>query len=257
MSFTDWLPRLANSLRQRYPALTLVIDRAEAGHIVLGKIVIAENKRGQGIATAVLAELLSAADHHGDIIALSPAADWGALPAQLVRWYTRLGFVFNRGCMKDLAITQAMYRRPNRPARMRPVHPEPEAAPAYAGATRVLYLPDERAPIRIPGCVPERWLDEHAQRLLITLRGFGLEPRTDWCHGTRQRSVRLLVGDNATQTHGEIMIGVHSGRVLRGYLTMPGRTSGMAEFGQAGNWLAVLAAHSELLTSRTMTAISA
>lgn len=249
MIAADWLPQFALYLRSRYRALTLVIGRAWEGHIVLRGFLIAEWARGRGLGTKVLRELLAAADQHNDTVVLSPAS-WGPDPARLIRWFERMGFVRSRQRIGGAGrLPQTMRRFPARPGPLLQTHPEPEPAPRYAGRTRVLPLADG-APIRVPGAVPATWPDAHALQLLQTLRGFGLEPRTDWAHGTRRGSVRLLVGDPDTDTHGDVVIGVRSGHVLRGYLTMPGRTHGLAEFRSAGNWAAVLATHRELVQSR-------
>ena len=247
MIAADWLPQFTLYLRSRYRALTLVIGRAWEGHLVLREFLIAEWARGRGLGTQVLRELLAAADQHNDTMVLCPAS-WGPDPARLIRWFERMGFVRSRQCVGNAGVPHTMRRRPAGPGRLLQTHPEPEPAPPYAGRTRVLPLGDG-APIRVPGAVAQVWPDAHALQLLQTLRGFGLEPRIDWAHGTRRGSVRLLVGDPDTDTHGDVVIGVRSGHVLRGYLTMPGRTHGLAEFRSAGNWAAVLATHRELVQS--------
>jgi hypothetical protein len=212
---------------------------------VLVRIVIAEGHRGKGIGTAAVKELLTEADRHGDTVSLTSAPEWGIDPPKFAAWYRGFGFVVNRGVDKDLDIAEAIYRRPLRPPRRH--FPEPAAAPDYAGRTQLVSLGEEYPPLRVPGTLPQPWLEEYALRLLQALHRFGLEPRTDWAHGTKRRSVRILVGDPTTDTHGEVMIGAQSGQVLRGYLTMPGRTIGLAEFGSAGNWATVLSTHAELL----------
>jgi len=251
MTPADWLPKFVMYLRSTYRALTLVIGRALEGHIVLRNFLIAEWARGRGMGTRVLRELLAAVDKHNDTLVVCPA-DWGTDPGRLIRWFERMGFVRVR--QRRHGAPPIMYRRPAAPVRAPQTYPEPEAAPAYAGRTRVVVLGDG-TPIRVPGAVAEAWPDAHALQLLRTLRELGLEPHTDWGHGTRRGSVRLLVGDPATDTHGDVVIGVRSGRVLRGYLTMPGRTKGLAEFRSDKHWATVLSTHNMLAEAHERTPV--
>jgi GNAT superfamily N-acetyltransferase len=107
----DWVPRLAIRLRGQYP-VALIVDRAEAGHVRLGRLVV-NGARRQGVGTAVLSELIAACDEHGDTLSVTPTADFGANVARLTRWYRRFGFTSNTGRRRDSDIEESMYRRPS------------------------------------------------------------------------------------------------------------------------------------------------
>lgn len=55
-------------------------------------------------------ELMRYADHTGQVIALSPSADFGGNKAKFATFYKGLGFIDNKGKNKDFSISESMYR---------------------------------------------------------------------------------------------------------------------------------------------------
>ena len=81
--------------------------------IELSRIVVPKEKRGEGIGSEFMSDLISHADRKGKRIVLTPATDFGASSvARLKEFYKRHGFVENKGKNKDFSIRHAMYRMP-------------------------------------------------------------------------------------------------------------------------------------------------
>lgn len=84
-------------------------------HLVLTKVLVPKNRRGEGIGTAFMLDLCALADRLGLQIRLTPSTDFGATSVdRLKRFYRRFGFVENKGRYKDWTFTETMYR-PRRP----------------------------------------------------------------------------------------------------------------------------------------------
>ncbi|WP_404840459.1 LPD38 domain-containing protein [Aeromonas media] len=82
----------------------------KSGVINLVKISVEEHERGNGKGTSAMRELIRYADHTGQVIALSPSADFGGNKARLATFYKGLGFIDNKGKNKDFSISESMYR---------------------------------------------------------------------------------------------------------------------------------------------------
>ncbi|WP_240621673.1 LPD38 domain-containing protein [Aeromonas rivipollensis] len=82
----------------------------KSGVINLVKISVEEHERGNGKGTSAMRELMRYADHTGQVIALSPSADFGGNKARLATFYKGLGFIDNKGKNKDFSISESMYR---------------------------------------------------------------------------------------------------------------------------------------------------
>jgi predicted GNAT family N-acyltransferase len=81
--------------------------------IELSKIVVPKEKRGEGIGSKFMEDLVSHADKQGKRVDLSPSKDFGASSVdRLKEFYKRHGFVENKGRNKDYAISHSMYRNP-------------------------------------------------------------------------------------------------------------------------------------------------
>ncbi|CAM3842402.1 GNAT family N-acetyltransferase [Vreelandella rituensis] len=102
---------LSASLREQYPGLKLDLGGSKEV-ITLGRIVIPEDQRNQGLGTAVMATVMAWADQQGKTLALSPTTDFGGSKARLKAFYQGLGFIENKGRHKDYAISETLYRRP-------------------------------------------------------------------------------------------------------------------------------------------------
>lgn len=94
----------------------LIIDAYEKSNVIhLSRIVVPLEERGQGKGTEFMQELARYADMSGQKIALSPSKDFGATSlARLKRFYKQFGFIENKGKKKDFAISETMYRNPEK-----------------------------------------------------------------------------------------------------------------------------------------------
>ena len=81
--------------------------------IELSKIVVPKEKRGEGLGSKFMQDLISHADKHEKRIVLSPSKDFGASSVnRLKEFYKKHGFVENKGKNKDYSINHSMYRQP-------------------------------------------------------------------------------------------------------------------------------------------------
>jgi len=81
--------------------------------IELSKIVVPKDKRGEGLGSKFMQDLISHADKNEKKIVLSPSTDFGASSVnRLKEFYKRHGFVENKGKNKDYSISHSMYRHP-------------------------------------------------------------------------------------------------------------------------------------------------
>jgi GNAT superfamily N-acetyltransferase len=72
------------------------------------------NKRGTGVGTKVMREILDFARENGYRVTLSPSTDLGATSmSRLEAFYKRFGFVHNRGRNKDFSVSDTMIWEPN------------------------------------------------------------------------------------------------------------------------------------------------
>ena len=80
--------------------------------ITLSKIVVPKDKRGSGIGSEFMNDIINVADTKGKIITLTPSSDFGGNISRLKKFYKRFGFVENKGRNKDYEISDTMYREP-------------------------------------------------------------------------------------------------------------------------------------------------
>jgi GNAT superfamily N-acetyltransferase len=85
-----------------------LFDRGN-GYVVLDKILVYDTARGQGIATQAMKQIIDKYRAERKIITLTPDSVYGANKNKLIRWYTSLGFVLNKGKNKDFKTMQLMY----------------------------------------------------------------------------------------------------------------------------------------------------
>jgi GNAT superfamily N-acetyltransferase len=105
----DAVSALVESAKER--GVDLVMSPAH-GRLVISKIVVPKEQRGQGIGSAVMQEITDYADANGMPISLSPSADFGGNKSGLARFYGRHGFESNLGRKRDFEISEAMRRYP-------------------------------------------------------------------------------------------------------------------------------------------------
>lgn len=107
------------------------------GIVTVAKIVVPKAQRGNGLGTAATQEIIDYADVTGQIVALTPSADFGGNVGRLKSFYKRFGFVPNKGRSKEFATTESFVRYPKKSAgRAQPLPGQAEGsgpAPADVG----------------------------------------------------------------------------------------------------------------------------
>jgi len=83
------------------------------GSILICKVVVPKESRGQGKGTKFMNDLAKYADSLGKTIYLTPDKIFGATSkARLVKFYKRFGFVENKGRQRVFEMSSSMYRKP-------------------------------------------------------------------------------------------------------------------------------------------------
>ncbi len=82
------------------------------GIITVDKIIVPENKRGEGLGSSSMAKIIDYANSTGQTIALTPSVDFGGTKTRLKSFYKGLGFVANKGKKKVFETSEAMIKEP-------------------------------------------------------------------------------------------------------------------------------------------------
>ena len=83
------------------------------GTIKPNQIIVKKSKRGGGIGSKFMQDMINLADSQGRFIEISPSTDFGASSVNRLKdFYKRFGFVCNSGRNKDYSISSTMYRTP-------------------------------------------------------------------------------------------------------------------------------------------------
>jgi len=106
---------IEDTLRAKYPDAKISITESPRG-LVLNRIELPRGKRGQGVGTNIMSDLMTEADARGATVALSPSGDFGGSVPRLKEFYSRFGFLPNKGRTADYGISESMYRLPKEPA---------------------------------------------------------------------------------------------------------------------------------------------
>jgi GNAT superfamily N-acetyltransferase len=106
---------LPERLAAKYPRVDFHVSEGR-GPLVVNKVVVPPDMRGQGVGTQFMHDVLAHADAAGKPVALSPSSDFGGNKARLVDWYRSMGFVPNKGRVADLSISESMFRPAQAPA---------------------------------------------------------------------------------------------------------------------------------------------
>ena len=79
----------------------------------LSSIKVDKDKRGQGLGTKVMKEILDFAQKHNLRVTLTPSKDLGATSVtRLIKFYRGFGFVPNKGRHKDFTVSDTMIWTP-------------------------------------------------------------------------------------------------------------------------------------------------
>ena len=115
--------------------------------VMLSQVVVPKELRNQGIGSKYMQDLIDYADSVGKRVELSPSADFGGNKNKLKEFYSRFGFVENKGRNKDFEISESMYR-PSQP--ITPKRPLTEFEQAHLTAQRNAALPVEKGGLGLP-----------------------------------------------------------------------------------------------------------
>lgn len=103
------------AMTAKYPGIKLDVSARDGKPLVINRIVVPEDARGQGVGSDVMQQILKYADDAGSTVALSPSSDFGGNKRRLQKWYQSLGFTSNKGSAADYEISESMYRLPMKP----------------------------------------------------------------------------------------------------------------------------------------------
>ncbi len=100
------------ALSQKHPSVNFALGGGDTTPLVVNKVVVPPDMRGQGVGTAFMNDVISYADQEGKMLALSPSADFGGKVRALEEWYRSLGFVPNKGRSRDFSTMESYVRNP-------------------------------------------------------------------------------------------------------------------------------------------------
>lgn len=114
--------KFSEEVKRKNPSIKFSFSTS-GQNIVLDKIIVPEEMRGEGIGKKAMGDITKLADQQGKTIALTPSTDFGGAKGRLVGFYKGFGFVENKGRNRDYEISESMYREPEA---AKPAAPAPE-----------------------------------------------------------------------------------------------------------------------------------
>jgi hypothetical protein len=100
-------------LRNKYSKYLKALDIYEnSTSLILSKIVLNDEAKNSGTGTKILSDLTQYADANKQVIALTPAGDYGGDKNRLIQFYKRFGFKTNDGQYKHDGFNEDMIRYP-------------------------------------------------------------------------------------------------------------------------------------------------
>lgn len=115
--FKDWILQENLNLIQNFAQqnnVELDIYESNDGTIKISRIFVPKELRKQGLGTKILEAVCDFADLNKKIILLSPSIDFGATSVnRLYSFYSRFGFIKNKGRNKNYKYVETMIRYPN------------------------------------------------------------------------------------------------------------------------------------------------
>jgi len=104
---------LNSYLSNKFPGVDFHVDvSGKEPRVVLSKIVVPQDSRGQGIGTQFMDELIRYADENGKQLALTPSDSFGGNAKRLTQFYKRFGLKANSGRSRDFTTRETMVRDP-------------------------------------------------------------------------------------------------------------------------------------------------
>lgn len=111
--FLYLLHMIQNILREKYSEYLKGLDIFEnKNSLILSKIIIKDEFKGQGIGSKIMKDLTNYADANRQIIALTPSSDFGGNKNRLIQFYKTFGFKHNKGQYKHYEFSDSMIRYP-------------------------------------------------------------------------------------------------------------------------------------------------
>jgi len=102
---------IESDLERKYSEYGVSLNIADMSDFIeLSKIVVPKEKRGSGVGSKVMQDLIKYADKNNKDIFLTPSTDFGGTKARLVKFYKSFGFVPNKGKKKDYRSQEALVR---------------------------------------------------------------------------------------------------------------------------------------------------
>ena len=90
-----------------------VSENKKTGTLTLNRIIVPEGKRGEGMGSSAMKDIVKYADESNLKIILTPSKDFGATSIpRLKKFYKQFGFVENKGANRDFSHKDDMYRNP-------------------------------------------------------------------------------------------------------------------------------------------------
>jgi len=103
----------SKQIEKKYNVTLDLLGTLEKNDISLSRIVVPEGKRGEGVGTKVIADIIEYADRNNKRIVLTPTKEFGATSVKRLKdLYKKFGFVENKGKNKDFTTKELMYRVP-------------------------------------------------------------------------------------------------------------------------------------------------
>lgn len=100
-------------LRSKYEKFLTGLDIYENKHsLVLSRIIINKDVRGEGIGKKLMTDLINYADRNKQIVVLTPSSDFGGSKDRLIQFYKQFGFKHNKGQYKNFEFQHSMIRYP-------------------------------------------------------------------------------------------------------------------------------------------------
>lgn len=105
------LDELTDHLKELYPVTLHIIENDHG--VTVQTLIVQNTRRGEGIGTAVMREIISHALRQNKPVFLTASTDYGGKIGRLKKFYLkRLGFVPNKGRHKDFASREALLWKP-------------------------------------------------------------------------------------------------------------------------------------------------
>jgi hypothetical protein len=113
---------IENILREKYDEYLDGLDIYEnRTSLILSRIVIKKEFRSSGVGSKIMEDLIKYADQNKQIVALTPASDFGGNKNRLIQFYKRFGFKHNKGVHKSYEFRDSMIRYPKLNETMKPI----------------------------------------------------------------------------------------------------------------------------------------